>query len=290
MGKTRKVVSGEENAVAVAVAVAAKDERGRWEDLNPEILALIFVRIPADEMVRKVPLVCKPWMEAVAGPYCWRDINVAEWCRRRNDIRAVDLAVSKLVRWSKCTFQRLSAYRLGNPGFVFVANRGKCLTVLQMPMSDITDDMVLKHVTSLPNLKVLDISDCSKITVKGLEAFGNQCKSLVCLRRNLSTQRISADLTAIDDSEAKIIAKTMSNLQQLELCYGRFGDAGLSEILTNCKSLTYLDIEGSLNVKLEGDLEESVQRIEYFRFNGSPCIDDSDDESSGSEGSYESED
>lgn len=286
MGKTRRVVSGEEKAVAV------KDERGRWEDLNPEILALILVRIPADEMVRNVPLVCKPWMEAVAGPYCWTDINVAEWCRRRNDSRAVDLAVSKLVRWSKCTFQRLSAYRLGNPGFVFVANRGKCLTVLQMPVSDISDDMVLKHITSLPNLKVLDISDCSKITVKGLEAFGNQCKSLVCLKRNMSTQRICANLTAkiphpIDDSEAKIIAKTMSKLQQLELCYGRFGDAGLSEILTNCKSLTHLDIEGSWNVNLEGDLEESVQRFEYFRFQ-SPDIDDSDD-FSGSEGSYYSE-
>ncbi|KVH97380.1 F-box protein FBW2-like [Cynara cardunculus var. scolymus] len=282
MSKTRRVVSGEENAVAV------KDERGRWEDLNPEILALIFVRIPADEMVRKVPLVCKPWMEAVAGPYCWLEIDVADWCRRRNDSRVVDLAVGKLVRWSKCTFQRLSAYRLGNPGFVIVANRGKCLTVLQMPMSDVTDDMVLKHITSLPNLKVLDISDCSKITVKGLEAFGNQCKSLVCLKRNMSTQRTCANL--IDDSEAKMIAKTMSNIQQLELCYGRFSNAGLSEIVNNCKSLTHLDIDGSLNVnlKVEGDLEESLQRIEYFAYRR-PCIDDSD-ESSGSEGNYDIED
>ncbi|KAI3764228.1 hypothetical protein L2E82_14233 [Cichorium intybus] len=259
MGKNKMVASGEENSTA------AEDTCRRWEELNPEILALIFVRIPADEMVRNVPLVCKPWMEAVAGPYCWRDIDVAEWCRRRNEVRAVDLAVRKLVSRSKCTFQRLSTYRLGNPGFIFVANRARCLTVLEMPMSDVTDDTVLNHVKSLPNLRVLDISDCLNITAKGLEAFGNQCKSLVSLKRNNPWVILTkSSPLLIDDSEPYIIANSMSNLQHLELCFGCFGDAGLSEILTKCKSLTHLDIQGSWNVKLEGDFKKNLQRLEYF--------------------------
>ncbi|XP_042757526.1 F-box protein FBW2 [Lactuca sativa] len=249
------------------------EESGRWEELNPEILALIFVRVlPVDEMVRNVPLVCKPWMEVVEGPCCWRDIDVAEWCQRHNESRVVDLAVRKLVYWSNCTFQLLSVYRLGNIGFDFVAKHARCLTVLQIPMSEITDDMVVNHVKSLPNLRVLDISDCYNITVKGLEAFGNQCKSLVSLKRNMSPQRnwpnFAEPNPPVDDSEANVIANSMLNLQHLELCYGCFGEGGLSEILTKCKSLTCLDIQGSWNVKLEGDIEERLQRIEYFK---SPC-------------------
>nr|GEZ22820.1 F-box protein FBW2-like [Tanacetum cinerariifolium] len=61
----------------------------------------------------------------------------------------------------------------------------------------------------------------------------------------------------IDDSKTKAIAETMPNLKQINLCFGRFGDMGLSEILMKCKSLTHLDIQGSWNVELNGDLEES---------------------------------
>ncbi|KAM7472566.1 hypothetical protein LguiA_010749 [Lonicera macranthoides] len=109
------------------VIITDKEEKiiSPWETISPEILALVFVRVPADELVRSVALVCKAWLAAVAGPYCWTDIDVEQWCRRcTSSSDVIDSAVRKLVRRSKCTFQRLSAYRLGNSGFSFCFRNG----------------------------------------------------------------------------------------------------------------------------------------------------------------------
>ncbi|GKB76798.1 F-box protein FBW2-like protein [Tanacetum coccineum] len=95
----------------------------RWEDMNPEILSLIFVKIKeVDEMMRTVPFVCKPWMEVLDAPYCWSNIDILKWCRRSNDGNAVDLVVKKLIRRSKWSVQSFSAFRMGEPGFFFVAH------------------------------------------------------------------------------------------------------------------------------------------------------------------------
>ncbi|KAI3742892.1 hypothetical protein L1987_60590 [Smallanthus sonchifolius] len=261
MSKKTAALSSDENTPPVPVVVS--EERRRWEGLNPEILALIFVKMPVEEMVSRVPFVCKGWMEVVGGPYCWSEVDLEAWCRRRDDSHAVDLVVKKLVRRCKFTVQRLSAYRMGESGF-FVAH---CLSVvvaiticvLEMPMSDITDQMVLTHIKPLPNLTVLDVSHCLKITSKGIAAFGNQCKFLIHLKRNMSLLDAHSPT---DDSEAKTVADTMPNLQHIELCSGQFGDLGLSEILTKCKALTHLDVQGSWNVELNAPaFSEPVGRL-----------------------------
>ncbi|KAI3510973.1 hypothetical protein L1887_18114 [Cichorium endivia] len=115
--KNRVVTSSDEKTAAVL-----EEEGRRWEGLHPEILALIFVKIPLDEMVRFVPFVCKPWMEVVAGTYCWRDIDLQPWSGSGVDSHAVDLVVKKLIRRSKCTVQRLSTFDMGVSGFSAVAN------------------------------------------------------------------------------------------------------------------------------------------------------------------------
>ncbi|KAK1426630.1 hypothetical protein QVD17_15307 [Tagetes erecta] len=223
------------------------EDRRSWESLPPEILALILakINIPVEEMVQCVPFVCKAWMETVAGPYCWSEVDLRRWSRRRNDSHTVDLVVEKLLRRNKFSVQRLSAYRLGELGFCFMTQCGSSLKVLEMPMAKITDRVVLKHLKPLPNLTHLDLSHCIYITSKGLAAFGNKCKSLIHFKRNMHP--VDAD-SPTNDSEPKAIANTMPHLQHLELCFGRFGDAGLLEIMIKCKSLVHLDFEGSVNV------------------------------------------
>ncbi|KAI3739736.1 hypothetical protein L2E82_30147 [Cichorium intybus] len=222
--KKRVVISTDGKTSAVL-----EEERRRWEGLHPEILALIFVKLPLDGMVRSVPFVCKPWMEVVAGPYCWRDIDLQPWCRRRAT-HAVGLVVKKLIRRSKCTVQRLSTFRMGVSGFSAVANCGRYLKVLEIPESDITDKMILKHIKPLPNLTLLDISDCSNITAKGIEAFGTHCKSLIHLKRNMWNGPKPTS-HSLDDSEAEAIANTMPNIQRLEFFYAEFDRESDSEEL-----------------------------------------------------------
>ncbi|KAI8026630.1 F-box protein FBW2 [Camellia lanceoleosa] len=244
-------------------------EEGRWEGLNPEVLAQIFVRIEAEERVNTVGLVCRSWLEAVAGPYCWTDIDIEQWCRRSNrPLHLVDSAVRKLVRRSKCTFTRVSACKLGDSAFSFIANCARYLKVLQIPMSEVTDKMVEKHAGSLVNITVLDISYCLKITCKGLTYFGKKCKSLNHLKRNMPPPELENPTQVvtfkIDDSEAMIIADSMTGLHHLQLGFGRLGDHGLDAILTKCKELTHLDIQGCWNVEMEGELKDKCERLAVF--------------------------
>ncbi|XP_042507847.1 F-box protein FBW2-like [Macadamia integrifolia] len=241
---------------------------GLWEGLDPEILALIFVRIPAEQLVGEVQLVCKSWREAIAGPYCWTNIDVEQWCRRCSNTDVSDCLVRRLVRRSRGTVRLLSAYKLGDSGFSYVANCGRYLKVLKIPMSEVTDRIVEKHAESLSKVVFLDISYCLKITCKGLAALGMHCKSLVHLRRNMPPPELqwpAQVASQVDDEEAMVIADTMPGLCELELGYGRFGDCGLDAILTKCQSLTHLDILGCWSVKLEGDLEEKCQSLAFFK-------------------------
>ncbi|KAF6170879.1 hypothetical protein GIB67_018961 [Kingdonia uniflora] len=244
------------------VACNGNVSRLDWESTSPEILALIFVRIVADELMRVVPFVCTSWQDAVDGPYCWLDIDIEEWSRRCDNTSRTDLAVRKLMRRSKGTCRRLNVYKLGNNGYSYVANNGRCLRTLQMRMSEVTDWMVSFYDTLFANLTYLDISSCLQITCKGIAVFGNNCKSLVHLKRNIPPPQSSEPS---DDGEAIAIGDTMPGLQQLEMGYGRFTDISLNALLTKCKNLTHLDILGCWSLKFEGDLEERCGRLTDFK-------------------------
>lgn len=158
---------------------------------------------------------------------------------------------------------------------------GRCLEVLKIPVSSVTDKMVTKYAESLTNLTVLDISYCMKITWEGLEAFGKNCKSLIKLRRNMPPPDFDSVLASIarevDEYEAITVADTMPGLIHLELGYGLFSDNGLDAILAKCRALCHLDIRGCWNVRMKGDLEDRCSRIKEFR---SPWDDELDNATS----------
>ncbi|KAK9167629.1 hypothetical protein Scep_002820 [Stephania cephalantha] len=286
---------------------------GRWEGVSAEILSLVFVLVPADELLRTVPFVCRAWREAVAGPECWADIDIEKWCRRCNCPYRIDYAVRKLVRRSRGTCTRLSVYNLSDYAFAFVADwwvflrmaegilgilgKWACdvrfIKVLQIPMSAVTDKMVEKHAQSFSTLTFLDISYCLNITAKGIDIFGRCCKSLTHLRRNMPPPQWDENLralsTKIDDAEAMTIADSMPGLCHLELCHGKFSDIGLTAILAKCKKLTNLNILGCWNVELNGTLEDMCAELESFK---SPWFDEFEetDSSDAGEGAYSDSD
>ncbi|CAL9150100.1 unnamed protein product, partial [Musa hybrid cultivar] len=279
----------------------------RWEDMNPEVLALVFVGMPADVLARTVPFVCPSWREVMAGPYCWSEIDLDQWCRRVDRSDVINFVVRRLVRRSRGTLRRLSAYRLSNSGFFVhflylpsqIVNKiidldivsfffcsVRFLSVLQIPMSDVTDQIVEKHVESFSTLTVLDISYCLKITSKGMEALGKHCKALVQLTRNMpppefETTQDDGVAAKVDEGEAMAIANNMSGLEHLELAYGKFSHHGLAAILTNCTALKILDVRGCWNVKMEDNIEAMCAKIQSFR---DPWEDDYEFSSSEDEG------
>ncbi|XP_065848178.1 F-box protein FBW2-like [Euphorbia lathyris] len=253
-----------ENIDNVEMSKRSSSSSSRWNDLNPEILALILVRISIEERVGLVSLVCKNWLACVSGPYCWSEINIQNWCRKRQrSVEDFDSVAHNLMNRSRGLFRLISAFKLGNRGFISVANWGKNLKVLKIPMSEVTDKMVETHARSLVNLSVLDISHCLDITSKGIGEFGNNCKGLTELRRNLR----SVMLNEIDNSEAIVIANTMPGLKKLDICFGTFDECGLQAILTHCKALSHLNIQGCWNVKLEGDVLDKCLKLDFFSQN-----------------------
>ncbi|KAK1401097.1 F-box protein FBW2 [Heracleum sosnowskyi] len=243
-------------------------EHGKWESIPEEMLVLVVVKIPVDEMMRVVPLVCKAWWGVVSSPHCWKNINLSQWSFGKQRSKQVDVAVKKLVGYSKSSFQMLSASRLGNSGFAFAANRAKCLKILTMPGSNVTDQMVMRHAESLANLTHLDVSHCLKLSSNGLEAFGKHCKSLIHLKRNMAPPSLGMSIqeqaSMIDESEAMVIANTMSKLEHLEINYGRFTNRGINSVLNKCKALSYLDIWGCWNVWPDEGLEKKCEELAFF--------------------------
>ncbi|KAJ4959017.1 hypothetical protein NE237_026128 [Protea cynaroides] len=256
-------MDGERETKRVFCPKADSGGTGLWEGLNPELLALIFVRIPPEQLLQAVQFVCKSWEKVIAGPYCWTDIDVAEWCSF--SARSSNTIVRRLVCRSGDTVRMLSACKLSNSVFSYVADCGRCLTVLKIPMSGVTDIIVEKHAKSLSKVAVLDISHCLNIASKGIRALGKHCKSLVHLVRNMEPPELHWPYersSQVDDCEAMDIADTMPGLCHLELQYGRFGDRGLDAILTKCLSLTYLGIEWCSNVEMGGDIGEKSDHLD----------------------------
>ncbi|KAL5992860.1 hypothetical protein ACLOJK_013779 [Asimina triloba] len=161
---------------------------------------------------------------------------------------------------------------------------GKHLEVLKIPVSDVSDRMVMKSAPTFSKLTVLDISYCLQITCQGLEAIGTHCKALIRLKRNLPPPEFETQggnpTAVVDEDEAIAIADTMPGLLHLQLAYGRFSDVGLDAILMKCKSLQYFDIYGCWNVKLDGNLEDKCYGIWNFVGPWVDELDDSDSEES----------
>lgn len=138
--------------------------------------------------------------------------------------------------------------------------------MLQIPASKVDDTAIEQFSGNLKALQVLDISFCNNITSKGIAIFGENCTSLINLRRKLSDPqfKLTEDANKIYEGEALAVANTMSGLQKLELTYGRFSDYGLDAILTNCKALSSLDLRGCSHVKLAGSVGLRCYELKSF--------------------------
>ncbi|KAL5704273.1 hypothetical protein ACHQM5_022723 [Ranunculus cassubicifolius] len=247
----------------VIVVSSSSSSSRPWDSICPEILSLILVRIPAEELIQVVQFVCKSWRETLAGPYCWTQIDIESWFQSCLDQIRIEKAVIDLVRRSDGTCTYFASYNLTNAAFSFVCQSSKCLKVLKIPESFVTDDIIIEHVESLKHLTLLDISSCPKITCEGLQVLGKNCTSLVELRRNMPAPWWTTPM--MDEGEALVIADTMASLERLELNDGRFTDFGLDAILTKCKNLSHLDIRDSSHVNLESDdIQNKLKRLVVF--------------------------
>ncbi|CAA6658845.1 unnamed protein product [Spirodela intermedia] len=195
----------------------------------PDALGLIFRKLPLEDVLTVVPSVCKSWRRAVAGPYCWQEIDIDQWCQGCNP-ELIGRMLQMLIPRSSGSLRRLCVSGiLDDQVFHYIADNAGSLRALELPRSEISDGAVEQAAAKLANVTLLDVSYCVKMGAAALEAFGKNCTSLVGLRR------VMHPLEAVDrpsqDDEAHAIAAWMPKLRRLEMAYSLLTDAGAIEIL-----------------------------------------------------------
>lgn len=84
-----------------------------WDDLIPDALGLIFRNLSLKEVLTVIPRVCKSWGKAVAGPYCWQEIDIEEWSNGREPDQ-LDRMLQLLITRSAGSLRKLCVSGLYN--------------------------------------------------------------------------------------------------------------------------------------------------------------------------------
>ncbi|XP_062220317.1 F-box protein FBW2-like isoform X2 [Phragmites australis] len=218
-----------------------------WEELFPDALGLIFRNLPLQEVLTVLPRVCKSWGRVVAGPYCWQEIDIEEWSQQQSKPEQIGRMVELLVGRSGGSCRRISVSGLPcDPLFSFIGDHARALRTLEIPRSEISDNIVETVAPRLSNVTFLDISSCTKIGARALEAFGKHCKSLVGLRRVMHPIDLADKVCQHDEAHA--IACSMPKLRHLEMGYMLITTEAVLEILAQCRDLKFLDLRGCWTV------------------------------------------
>ncbi|XP_048536015.1 F-box protein FBW2-like [Triticum urartu] len=242
-----------------------------WEELLPDALGLVFRNLPLQEVLTVVPRVCKSWGRVVAGPYCWQEIDIEEWSQQRHSrpdhlVRMLDL----LLRRSSGACRRICVSGLPcDPLFSFIGDHARALRTLEIPRSEISDAVVEAVAPGLPNLTFLDVSSCTKIGARALEAFGRHCRSLAALRRVMHPIDVAGRNACGQHDEARAIARTMPALRHLEVGYMLVTTEAILEVLSRCRGLEFVDLRGCWAVD-EALLRERHPRLSVL----GPGVDD----------------
>ncbi|GLT33731.1 hypothetical protein SLA2020_082950 [Shorea laevis] len=234
-------------------------ELRRWDELIPDALGLIFKNLSLQEILTVIPRVCKSWGRAVAGPYCWQDIDIEQWSQHCHP-ETLDRVLRMLITRSSGSLRKLCVTGLSSEqSFSFIADNAKSLQILRLPRSEISDSMVEQVAARLSAITFLDVSYCRNIGALALEAIGKNCKSLTCLRRTMHPLKVAEKLS--QDDEAFAIAATMPKLKRLEVAYLLISTEGILKILGSCPELELVDIRGCWNVKLDENVLKQFSRL-----------------------------
>lgn len=238
---------------AMAGVEGVRDDPTR---LGTTLLAEIFKRLPFEERITTVPLVCTTWREASYDPTCWRYVDMNGWFKKRveedfmwefvSDCEdEMEFYIRKVVDRSCGQLKELQTMHCSDSAIGYLAEKALDLRVLSVQDSPYaTDQAFVKLAENCKKLEKLDLSDCYNVGKQTLEAFGRHCKSLVWLARNMvRTNDFLLPGPLLDgDHEATILSKHLPNLKHLEMKKSSLSDLGLSYIAKGCTQLESLNL------------------------------------------------
>ncbi|KAF1889345.1 hypothetical protein Lal_00024669 [Lupinus albus] len=234
-----------------------------WDKLIPDLQGVIFTNLSLQEKLTIVPSVCKSWASTVAGPYCWKEINIEEWSNQTEPDK-IDRMLEMLITRSSGSLRKLTVSCIQTEKmFTFIAENAGSLETLRLPRCNITDSTVEYLTEKLSMLSFFDVSYCGKIGAHALETIGNNCKLLEVFFRNMHPIETSGK--PFEDDEAIAISATMPNLKHLGIAYHVVQTEGVLRILSNCPKLELLDLRGCWGVDIENiSLEKNFPNVKVL--------------------------
>ncbi|XP_050920859.1 F-box protein SKIP1 [Lathyrus oleraceus] len=247
-----------------------EESESEWGELTRECLINILSRLTAEDQWRGAMLVCKPWFNAFQEPSLHSVFNLEpyfdspsespRWWTLQFESK-IDSMLLSIVQSTRQFLTQIRVRHCSDRPLNLVALRCPNLEVLSVRSCPrVTDDSISKIATGCPNLRELDISYCYEITHESLVLIGRNCSNLKVLKRNLMNWLDPSQHVGIvpddyldacpqdGDSEAAAIANYMPHLEWLEIRFSKLTAKGLKSICQGCPNLEYLDLSGCANL------------------------------------------
>ncbi|XP_020231295.1 F-box protein SKIP1 [Cajanus cajan] len=247
-----------------------KESESDWGELTRECLINILSRLSVRDRWRGTMLVCKSWFSAFKEPslHSVFDLDsqfdslpeLTRWWTLEFEAK-IDCMLLSVVEWAQSSLTQIRIRHCSDRSLALVAQRCPNLEVLSIRSCPrVTDDSISRIALSCPKLRELDISYCYEITHESLVLIGKNCPNLKVLKRNLMNwldpsqhQGIVPDeyLNACPqdgESEAAAIADSMPGLEWLEIRFSKLSAKGINTICEGCPNLEFLDLSGCANL------------------------------------------
>ncbi|KAL2650394.1 hypothetical protein R1flu_018522 [Riccia fluitans] len=227
---------------------------GQWASLMSELLSDVFGRLPFEERLTTVPLVCKAWRTASLETACWRNVDMEPWINAKSEMdygwefdckEELEAVVKLVVDRSHGHLRQLRTMYCSNESVRYIAENCPLLTDLSIAESFLVEDeSAIVLAEKCRRIENLDLSDCYVLTTRSLEVFGRNCCSLISFSRNMLRSHEFSGLDFPDgDQEAVTISSHMRALKHLELKKSNsLTDMGLMHIAKECRNLESLNI------------------------------------------------
>ncbi|MFQ6667178.1 hypothetical protein Gotur_033283 [Gossypium turneri] len=241
-----------------------------WAELTHECLLNILSRLTLEHRWTGPMFVCKPWFNACKDP----SLNSVFDLETRFDSssestrwwtpefeRRIDSMLRSVITWSNCNLTQILTRHCSDLSLNFAAQRCPNLQVLSIKSCPrVTDASMAQIAYHCRNLKQLDISYCYEISHESLSLIGRNCPNLKILKRNLMNWLDPSQHVGIvpdeylnacpqdGDTEAAVIAKFMPQLEHLEIRFSKLSAKGLGSICEGCSQLEHLDLSGCANL------------------------------------------
>ncbi|KAL3701578.1 hypothetical protein R1sor_019600 [Riccia sorocarpa] len=235
-----------------------------WASLMGDLMADVFRRLPFEELLKTVPLVCKAWRTACHSSACWKDVDMRPWIKNKCELNygwefdckeEMEDALKLVVDRSHGQLRSLRTMFCSNESLEYIAKNCPLLVELSITESFyVEDESALLLAENCRLLKSLDLSDCYRLTARSLEMFGRNCCGLIRFSRNMLRSHEFDGLDLPDgDQEAVAISSHMRGLKHLELKRSlSLTDSGLMHIASGCRELESLDLACCSSVSPRG--------------------------------------